>query len=552
MRARGSRFRLLALSASVVAGAQDGKLGKVIQLLTEMHKAGTKEMKDEQVAWSARNQWCTNRLDALTVSVGELKDQKSDLEASIAQAAADMEEIAENIAELQATIADRNAKKEKATKTREEEHKAYLLEKADYEESVMALEKAIQIIERHQSKFGSVAQESFLQVSQKLPEDVRGLAMAMLEMDAPPTGEAKAYEAKTGGVLGILEKSLDEFRQKVHDTEMAEMNRRHNYENMIQLLTEDIASATTDSEDQSINLQTRKSDKAKAEELLVVCKDDLKDTMVEKQDTAMTCTSEAKEYKTKQRVRGDELEALDKAIEILGGISFAQVKVTSFVQLKNSADSQVQDMGEAAKISMFLRHASVQLRSTSLAQVADRLAEDPFVKVKGMIKTMIDKLMEEGAADAKLEAFCKLNFGKAKKKMKKYNAAADKYAAEQAKQSALAEKLTESFTQLTAEIAALRTAMADATSARNAEKEANTAAIAEAKDGSEAVSQALEVLRAFYEKAGAAMPAMFLQKSQKKVQIPKPGSAAWDAMGPPEFADPAAIPDDYATLPEGK
>lgn len=554
-------------AATGALGAGDGKLGKVIQLLTEMHKSGTKEMKQEQIAWSAREQWCKNRLDALTVSVSDLKDQKADLEASISQAAADMEEISENLADLSATIQDRTAKKKKAKEVRAEEHKAFLVEKADYEESVMALEKAIQIIERHQSQFGSVAQESFLQVSEKLPENVRGLAMAMLEMDAPPTGEAKAYEAKTGGVMGLLEKTLDEFRQKVHDTEMAEMNRRHNYENMDQLLTEDIASATTATEDQTIALQTRKGDKAKAQELLAVCKDDLKDTTIEKQDTSMTCTQEAREYKTKQRVRGDELEALDKAIEILGGISFTQVDaaVKSFLQLasnRGEAD-KVENMGEAAKISMYLRHQSVQLRSSSLAQMADRLAEDPFVKVKGMIKTMIDKLMKEGAEDAKLESFCKLNFGKAKRKMKKYNAAADKYAAEQAKQGALATKLTESHKQLEAEIAALRTAMADSTKARNEEKAANAAAIAEAKDGAEAVSQAIEVLRAFYEKAGAAMPS-FVQvgskassksqtaKTEKKIQIPKPGSAAWDAMGPPEFADPSAIPEDYATLPEGK
>eukprot|EP00392_Amoebophrya_sp_AT5.2_P003882 g3887.t1 len=282
----------------------------------------------------------------------------------------------------------------------------------------------------------------------------------------------------------------------------------------------------------------------------------------------MTCTMEAKEYKTKQRVRGDEIEALDKAIEILGGISFTQVDqasaVKSFLQLASKvggAADKVANMGEAAKISMYLRHQSVQLRSSSLAQMADRLAEDPFVKVKGMVKTMIDKLMKEGAEDAKLESFCKLNFGKAKRKMKKYNAAADKYAAEQAKQGALATKLTESHKQLEAEIAALRTAMADATKARNEEKAANAAAIAEAKDGAEAVSQAIEVLRAFYEKAGAAMPS-FVQvsassksgtaKTEKKIQIPKPGSSAWDAMGPPEFVDPSAIPDDYATLSAGK
>ncbi|CAD7928782.1 unnamed protein product [Amoebophrya sp. A25] len=541
---------LLAVGASATS---DGKLGKVVQLLTEMHKSGTKEMKEEQVRWSGREQWCKNRLDALTVEVGELRDSKAEYEASIAQASADIEEISANLEELSATIQDREAKKKAATATREEEHKAYLLEQKDYEESVLALEKATQIIERHQSKFGSVKQESFMQVSQQLPENLRGLVMGLVEVDAPATGEAKAYEAKTGGVLGILEKSLDEFREKVHGTEMAEMNRRHNYENMIQLLTEDIASATTATEDQTVNLQNRKEDEAKAEGLLATTKDDLKDTSIEKQDTALTCATESKEYNAKQRVRGDELTALDKAIEILGGIgSFAQ-QAASFLQLSiagKNVEQNVRDMGESAKISMFLRHQSDKLRSRSLAQVAERLAEDPFVKVRSMVKEMIDKLQKEGRADAKLEAFCKLNFGKAKRKMKKYNAAADKYTAEKDKQAALNEKLTESAKELAAEIAALRAAMADSTKARNEEKKANTAAIAEAKDGSEAVSQALEVLRAFYEKAGAEVGS-FLQIG-KKVQIPKPGSAAWDAMGPPDFVDPSATPEAYETLPAGK
>ena len=90
-----------------------------------------------------------------------------------------------------------------------------------------------------------------------------------------------------------------------------------------------------------------------------MCKDDLKDTTTEKQDTSMACTMEAKEYKTKQRVRGDEIEALDKAIEILGGISFTQVDqasaVKSFLQLASKvggAADKVANMGEAAKVLM--------------------------------------------------------------------------------------------------------------------------------------------------------------------------------------------------------
>ena len=75
-------------------------------------------------------------------------------------------------------------------------------------------------------------------------------------------------------------------------------------------------------------------------------------------------------------------------------------------------------------------------------------------------------------------------------------------------------KLTQEITDLTAEIAAIDKAVAEATEIREAEKAENTQTIKDSQEAQTAVSQAVTVLKEFYEKAGEAT-ALIQEKKQK-------------------------------------
>merc|ERR1712070_420513 len=107
-------------------------------------------------------------------------------------------------------------------------------------------------------------------------------------------------------------------------------------------------------------------------------------------------------FKANQEVRTLELEALNKAIEIIsapnvadsyaGHINLAQKP--SFLQTQ-STSHRVAIKERAADL---LRKRARALSSKMLATVATDIAANPFAKVVDMIKSLLAKLKEEAAA----------------------------------------------------------------------------------------------------------------------------------------------------------
>merc|ERR1719498_1833523 len=119
------------------------------------------------------------------------------------------------------------------------------------------------------------------------------------------------------------------------------------------------------------------------------------------------------------------------------------------------------------------------------------MGDDPFTKVKKMIKDMITKLMEEANEEAE-----KTRTDKGEE--------SDKLRAEIEMLSATITMLSEDIAELNEGIATIDKAMAEATADREAENAKNTQTIADAKAGETAVAQAISVLTEFYEKAATA------------------------------------------------
>merc|ERR1719163_2710470 len=117
-----------------------------------------------------------------------------------------------------------------------------------------------------------------------------------------------------------------------------------------------------------------------------------------------------------------------------------------------------------------------------LAALAVRVSEDPFIKVKKMIKDLIVKLMEEAAEEAEHKAWCDTELSTNEQTRKEKTEEVETLHAEIDELNASIAKLTEDITELTAAIADLDAAMAKATDLRTAEKAKNTETVADAKE----------------------------------------------------------------------
>merc|ERR1712045_414081 len=145
-----------------------------------------------------------------------------------------------------------------------------------------------------------------------------------------------------------------------------------------------------------------------------------------------------------------------------------------------------------------------QFNSRILSALAVRVADDPFAKVKKMIKDLIVRLMEEANEEAEHEGWCDTELSTNEQTRKEKTEAVETLHAEIDQLEASIAKLTEDITDLTKAVAELDAAMAEATRLRQEEKEKNTETISDSQEAQTAVAQALTVLKEFYAKAAEA------------------------------------------------
>merc|ERR1719313_2631049 len=485
-----------------------------------MAEKGKKEKHEEQVQFAAYKQFCDDTTVEKQRAIKEANAMMEQLSASIAKAEADAGTLSKEIAQLDEDISVWEGDKKAATEVREIENADYMKTHKDYSESVDALERAINVLKKQAY---DRAQEALVQVNtaEFIPDSARkvisaflaqgdelGLGQDPLDVSAP---QANAYEFQSQGVIDMLEKLHDKFEDERTDLEKEESNARHAYEMLVQDLTAQITTATEDRE-------AKAREKAAKLQQAAEEKGDLADTTATRDadqtyldELMATCAQKSSDFESRQQLRTEELEAIAKAIEILssGDVSgnadkhlpgLVQVKkAVSFMQVASSSTSPVQ-----ARVAEFLRQKGSAINSRVLSALSVRVAEDPFVKVKKMIKDLIVRLMEGANEEAEHKGWCDTELSTNEQTRKEKTEAVETLHAEIDQLQASIAKLTEEITELTEAVAALDAAVAKATKIREEEKAKNTETIADATEAQTAVAQALTVLKEFYAKAAEA------------------------------------------------
>jgi len=136
--------------------------------------------------------------------------------------------------------------------------------------------------------------------------------------------------------------------------------------------------------------------------------------------------------------------------------------------------------------------------------VAARAADDPFSKVKKMIKDLIVRLMEEANSEADQHAYCETEMATNKQTRENKASEVEELTSEIDKLTALSSELSSEIAELAEDMASLQEKRAEATKVREEEKATNTKTIADAKEGQTAVELATKVLKEFYDKSGSA------------------------------------------------
>merc|ERR1719247_2123655 len=223
----------------------------------------------------------------------------------------------------------------------------------------------------------------------------------------------------------------------------------------MQDLNAQIAQATQDRDEKA-------ETKAKTLQSKADAQGDLKDTTTTRDadekylaDLSATCEQKAGDFEQRQELRAEEIEAIEKAIEIIGSDSVsgnADKHLPSMVQTgKSFAQLRTVNSGDEnqQRVAQFLQEKGQELGSRVLSALAVRVQADPFAKVKKMIKDLIVRLMEEANEEAEHKGWCDTELSTNEQTRKEKTEAVETLHAEIDELEASIAKLTEEITDLT-------------------------------------------------------------------------------------------------------
>jgi len=516
----GAMKTIYTLAMLVVAANADKAtpVQKVIELMNGMLEKGKKEKHEEMVQFAAYKQFCDGTTVEKQQAIKEANEMIEVLKADIFQYGADAETLGKEIAAHDEDISVWQGDLKAAEGVRAIEKADYDATHKDYSESVDALQRAIAVLQKQavDKKQASFAQVAALKSLNLMPKEAKRALDLFLSQDpdtetlAVSAPEANAYEFQSQGIIDMLDKLLTKFIDERTTLEKEESNSVHAFQMLSQDLNNAITHATAAREEKASNKAKKLQAKADAEGQLGDTTTTRDDDAKYLSDLVATCEQKAMDFESRQTLRAEELVAINKAIEIISSNAVkgnSEKHLPQLLQTKKAALAQLRADGQSPtqqRCAQYLKIQGQKINSRLLSALAVKVEADPFKKIKKMIKDLITKLLEEANEEATQKGWCDTELGTNKQTRMEKTESVVVLHSEIDELEASISMLSEQITELSAAVAEIDAAVAKATEIREAEKAKNTETISDAQAAQEAVSQALAVLRDFYEKAGKA------------------------------------------------
>lgn len=513
----------LALSAALSAATSSSPVPTVLKLLEAMLVKGKDEKQKEQAQFATYKQFCVDTIKEKTMTINDAEEAVPILEADVEKLEADIAQLDEYIAKHDANLLTWSGDKKRASEVRKAEAADYARMHKDYSESLGALTRSIGSLKQGQPNGEAPAKEDLMQLTALqemplIPTEAKEAVTSFLTRDAAKSqnrdADSKgqqnpAYEFQSLGLIELLKRLLDKFLEERTKLERDEVNAKHTFQLLIQGLDDQTKQAAADRSDK-ISTKTGKM------EAVATAKGTLADAVTARDvdkaflnNVIATCKGRAVAFTSRQDLRTEEINAISEAIKIISSdaVSGSSERHLQSLLQDSPGAAQVQlgkrlEKDRQAQVLLFLRKRALHLGSSVLLQLVDRAAGDPFKRVRGMIRELLIRLMEEANQEAEHKGWCDSELATNQQTRKEKTDAVEASQAEIESLKALMAKLGEEVAVLTEELSTLEVTMGKATALRSSEKASNSAAVADAEAAQNALSQAVAVLKDFYAKAG--------------------------------------------------
>jgi len=256
-------------------------------------------LKQEQADEVKKNDYCTQELQSTEMSIAKADDKSADLQAKIGSLEAQEATLSDEIEADKAAIAQGQMDLQRASEDRQREN-------LDFQKTIADQTMTIEILMKAMERLAQFYDAQLLQVQAK--------------KQTPPVAQAE-YKPNAGasGIMSMIEKLIYDAKDLVAASKKAEMEAQTAYEQ----LTADTNQSQADLA-QAVVEKTKA--KAKAHKDKLGAESDLMDTVDELEglhkyetDVHEECDYLLKNFMARQQARGEEIEGLQQAKQILDG-----------------------------------------------------------------------------------------------------------------------------------------------------------------------------------------------------------------------------------------
>lgn len=543
---------------------------KVIKLLEDLKKSVEEEAAEEAKTYDTFACFCKDNTEERSDKITDGQSTIDENAATIGMQTQDKEQAERDLKDALDEI-EKISKEIKDMETKRAKEKAeYDAVQADLSKAVDSIENAITALTPKLLQVSSLSRDDFEQLRKTIRKSaaladmlgvkpkLRRAVNALMQTSEEPETPENDYEFHSQEILDVLEELKKDFQANLDEKIAEGDDAKKAHDELMKTKQEELEGADGKKTDSEEAIEECKRQITEATEALVQAEKDLKDDQGYLKDLTERCESKAKEWDQRSTMRGKEVEAITKALEIIkeGAKGKLPEKKDDFLQqsgqdalptavqpephrftslmeddvgdlglvfmqetqaprarvarlLQNSRSRLTPEEGTAKAVAALASEAK-RLNSAVLEAFVTNISADPFKKVKVMIHGMIEKLMAEAADEANHKGFCDAEIAKAVGNRDNQNEKKEGLMAKLADLDVTKEKLTELIETTEEDLKTLQEALDKAKKMREEEKEENAMTLKDAKQGLEAIKSAVEMLEEFYR--GAQHVKVFVQR----------------------------------------
>jgi hypothetical protein len=300
LRTRGEELHSKVLSTLATTMSKDvfAKVKKLIQELIE-------RLLQEAANEASHKGWCDEAMGKAKQARGLKAEKIKKLNTEMEMQEAKRDKLTEEIKVLTTELAELNDALSKATAQREEESAENAATISEAEEGKDAVKMAIDIL----SKFYNKAKDAKVELVQQVPEG---------EMpDAGFEGAYQGSQAKSGGIMGMLDVILSDFERTMKETAAAEKKAQQEFIEFERTTKVSIAQKETAKETKETELDNVKTAHNENMDDLISTQDLFDKALQELEELKPACVDTGMSYEERVARREQEIEALKEALCIL-------------------------------------------------------------------------------------------------------------------------------------------------------------------------------------------------------------------------------------------